>query len=84
VVGLSGTAAGPTHAFIIGPDVAGMTDLGTLSGGTRVPTGINDAGQVVGFSFTAAGPTHVFITGPDGVGMTEFFSAFKMKKFVMA
>jgi len=53
VVGMSGTAADRrTHAFITGPDGAGMTDLNSL---VNVPEGvllteardINNAGQVI-------------------------------------
>jgi probable HAF family extracellular repeat protein len=32
-----------------------VTDLGTLGGGTAVPFGLNEAGQVAGYSFTAGG-----------------------------
>ena len=71
VVGYSETANGQIHAFITGPDGAGMTDLGTLGGDFSIAYGINDAGQVVGESTTDNGQIHAFITGPDGVGMTD-------------
>jgi probable HAF family extracellular repeat protein len=66
VVGQSYTYDGPPHAFITGPDSAGMNDLGTLGGGYSFAYGINDMGQVVGNSGSRA-----FITGPNGVGMTD-------------
>jgi probable HAF family extracellular repeat protein len=68
VVGYSTTADGYIHAFITGPNGAGMADLGTL-GEINAPTfgvSINASGQVVGISGSRA-----FITGPNGVGMTE-------------
>jgi uncharacterized membrane protein len=36
------------RAFITGPNGVGMTDLGTLGGGSSYALGVNDAGQVVG------------------------------------
>jgi probable HAF family extracellular repeat protein len=52
VVGSSGTDGGPQHAFITGPDGAGMTDLNSLvdvPGGVILTeaTGINNTGQVI-------------------------------------
>jgi probable HAF family extracellular repeat protein len=74
VVGYSyvATAEGPeTHAFITGPDGAGMRDLGPLHGWSRA-FGINEVGQVVGGSSdTAIGVPRAFITGPDGKGMRD-------------
>jgi probable HAF family extracellular repeat protein len=59
VVGSSATAEGDDHAFITGPNGAGMRDLGD-----GIASGINAAGQVVGWSGDRS-----FITGPDGAGM---------------
>jgi probable HAF family extracellular repeat protein len=71
-----------SHAFITGPNGAGIRDLGTLhdydiSGAYA----INNSGQVVGdsvrrFCDLCGVPDipHAFITGPDGVGMTDLNS----------
>ena len=52
VVGYSATAGGARHAFITGPNGAGMMDLNSLvdmPGGVILEqaTGINNAGQVI-------------------------------------
>lgn len=76
VVGRS-TTLGGEHAFITGPDGAGMIDLGTLGGSTSFGAGINDAGQVVGGSNLAGGDFdafHAFVTGPNGEGMMDLNS----------
>ena len=70
VVGSSGTANGASHAFITGPNGAGMRDLGTL-GGESVAYAINNTGQVVGYSHLQRGEWHAFITGRNGEGMRD-------------
>ena len=45
VVGSSLTAGGEIHAFITGPDGAGIRDLGTLGGNSSEACGINEAGR---------------------------------------
>jgi probable HAF family extracellular repeat protein len=67
VVGQFDTADGKSHAFITGPNGAGMTDLGTLGGYRSHASGVNNDGQVVGQSETADGHSHAFITGPNGM-----------------
>jgi probable HAF family extracellular repeat protein len=59
------------HAFVTGPNGAGVTHLGTLGGSQSYARGINDAGQVVGSAETSAGISHAFITGLDGKSMTD-------------
>ena len=52
------------HAFITGPDGAGMTRLADGGLGSN-GYGINDLGQVTGAQL------HAFITGPNGGGLTD-------------
>ena len=74
VVGWSYTTDHEGHAFITGPNGAGMTDLGTLEGQSQA-LGINDAGQVVGAGYSfARGGSYAFVTGPDGAGLTDLNS----------
>lgn len=67
LVGASFTAAGDMHAFLWLPAdayglVAGMNDLGVLTGGTTsFALGINDSGQVVGASEVTGGAYHAFL-----------------------
>jgi probable HAF family extracellular repeat protein len=60
---------GDERSFITGPNGAGLTNLGSLSGGNTRATAINNAGQVVGWSQVESS-AHAFITGPNGEGMT--------------
>ena len=66
------------HAFITGPNGAGVTDLGTLGGSESFARGVNDAGQVIGAAETSAGINHAFITGLDGKSMTDLNLVFDL------
>ena len=86
VVGRSWTTGSAYHAFITGPNGAGVTDLFGSSGNSSA-TGVNNAGEVVGWSevrihdpyhpitspndFYTLESAHAFITGPNGMGMTD-------------
>jgi probable HAF family extracellular repeat protein len=68
---VSPVSAQVEHAYIVDSNGKGLTDLGTLGGGTSYALGINDAGRVMGYSLTAAGVNHAFITGLNGAGITD-------------
>jgi probable HAF family extracellular repeat protein len=57
------------HAFLYTPG-SGMTDLGTLGGGSSTGYAINASGQVTGVAVTANGALHAFLYTP-GSGMTD-------------
>ncbi len=60
VVGSSETASGETHAFLW-TRKDGMTDLGTLPGGTYSSAeDVNESDDVVGSSESASSPNHAF------------------------
>jgi probable HAF family extracellular repeat protein len=69
VVGYSSFYDGSQHAFITGANGVGMTDLGSLGGGSTHAFGINTAGQAVGDTRTGQGPQQAYITGANGGGM---------------
>ncbi|MEP6879317.1 MAG: PEP-CTERM sorting domain-containing protein [Nitrosospira sp.] len=83
-----GPYAGVQHAFITGPNGAGMRDLGMPRGSYNDPgiyaTSINDAGQVVGQTTNSEAESHAFITGPNGVGMTylDILGGYNTSSFV--
>ena len=80
-----------SHAFITGPNGAGIRDLGTLYDyDLSIASAINNAGQVVGFSVKSfcdlcevPDTPHAFITGPDGVGMTDLNSLVDLPEGVL-
>src|SRR5262249_1877814 len=69
VVGESRVAGGASHAFLW-TQATGMTDLGTLPGGSvSLAFGINSNGVVVGTSSIAGGGLHAFMwTQAGGMG----------------
>jgi probable HAF family extracellular repeat protein len=69
VAGVSNLPNGTTiHAFVTGPNGAGMTDLGTLGSRSSTAYGINSSGRVVGFQNLLSVGLRAFITGPNGAG----------------
>ncbi len=58
------------HAFITGPNGAGMIDL-TPGNNYSTAIAINDAGQVAGNFWAPDGHKHAFVTGADGMGMKD-------------
>ena len=68
MVGWANTAEGALHAFITGPDGAGMTDLNSLvglSGGAVLADarGINNAGQVTATPIPEPGSYALLLAG---------------------
>jgi len=63
------TANGALHAFLYTPG-SGMTDLGTLGGGTSNGYAINASGQVTGQAVKTGGVFHAFLYTP-GSGMMD-------------
>lgn len=61
----------PYHAFIAGPDIGGIRDLGTLGGARSFASDIDNLGRVVGRAELASGVLHAFITGADGIGLYD-------------
>jgi probable HAF family extracellular repeat protein len=59
VVGWSYTADGFRHAFSW-TQAGGLVDLGTISGGSSLPTAVNESGQVVGESASTSGQLRAF------------------------
>lgn len=60
------------HAFITGPNGAGMTELDMRgSNHSSVAFDINTSGRVVGNFDNMFRETRAFITGPDGLGMID-------------
>ena len=66
VVGHVYLPRGGFHAFITGPNGAGMRDIHTGEGIYSTAYAINDAGRAVGVLSDLGG----FITGPNGIGVT--------------
>ena len=64
----SSASAQKYHAFIWNSS-SGLTDLGTLGGGSSYAFGINDSGQVVGYS--EVGTTHHAFTWTASGGMVD-------------
>lgn len=68
VVGASYTPDGVRHAFLTGPNGAGMRQLSISRFDASSAAGINDFGQVVGV-IKQRNPWQPFITGPNGSGL---------------
>ena len=61
IVGMSYITLSEYHAYLW-TETGGMTDLGTLPGGTlSFALNINNLGQVVGWSTTASGQRHAVL-----------------------
>ena len=59
------------HAFITGPNGAGMRDIDTLDNNNSYASGVNAIGQVSGSFYTAGGSRHAFMTGPNGTDIKD-------------
>lgn len=86
-VGQSDTPGGSAHAFIIGPNGAGMMDLNSLVDVPRgviltQATGINNAGQVVAYATIPEPKTYaLFLAGLAFVGFIERRKKMRGKAF---
>lgn len=76
VVGVSDTAEGFPHAFITGPNGAGMIDLNSLvNAPLEEATAINNAGQVVAVGVIPAVPEpEIFALFVAGLALTGFMA----------
>jgi probable HAF family extracellular repeat protein len=77
VVGFANSSSDPllpVHAFMTGPNGAGMIDVNPQAGIISYAIAINEAGQVAGYFMGFDGSHSAFITGPNGVGGTVLSS----------